>query len=181
MIKQFIETTSQKEKSLKWLYSLIKEHGPVSKIDLIKYTGLKQSTCSRLIEELILNQLVIESGFGESNGGRKPLMYQIKPDVYYIIGVDISRTYTKVLLMDLRLTVLDQARLTMDSKTIPEVTIEFIEVQINNMLKKHHLSVSDILGIGIGTIGPLDREQGVILNPLNFPSPGWENVPIAMF
>ncbi|WP_191991964.1 ROK family transcriptional regulator [Bacillus aerolatus] len=178
MLKQFTGALSQKEKSLKELYSLIVEHGPVSKSDLIKYTGMRQTTCSRLIDELLGIGLIVESGYGESSGGRKPVMYEIKDDANYVIGIDISRTYTKVLLMNLAFVVLEEARLTMNETTTPAFTVDFISSSVHNMLNKFGLTQDDILGAGLGTIGPLDRENGIILNPINFPSKGWENFPI---
>ncbi|KAB7705518.1 ROK family protein [Bacillus aerolatus] len=179
MIKQFAGVLSPKEKSLKELYSLITEHGPISRIDLVKYTRLKQTTCSRLIDELIENGLVIESGYGQSSGGRKPVMYEIKADAYYVIGIDISRTYTKVLLLNLSFSIIDEATLTMDEKTTPDVTIEFIASRTKTMMERRGLASDDVLGAGIGAIGPLDRENGIILNPIYFSSPGWENVPLC--
>jgi predicted NBD/HSP70 family sugar kinase len=179
VIQRFLENTSHKNENLKRIYRLIQKYGPISKSTLIERTGLKQSTCARLIEELLQAGLIIESGFGESSGGRKPLMYQIQPDHFYVIGVDISRTHTKVLLMDLNLTVKEEAKLLMDQQSTPDVTIRFIENQIENMLERQQIDISRILGIGIGAVGPLDREHGMIINPLHFPAFGWENVPVC--
>ena len=179
MIKQFSDVMSQKERNLKELYRLIIEHGPVSKNDLVKITGIKQPTCSRLLDELIQNEMVVESGYGESSGGRKPVIYEIKADASYVIGIDISRSFTKVLLMDLSFTVIDEARLTMNDTTTPNVTIEFITSTIKSMLTSHRISYDLVLGAGIGTIGPLDRENGILLNPIYFSAPGWENIPLC--
>lgn len=178
MIKKFKQPLSQKEKSLKLLYTLINDLGPISKSDLIAETGLTQTTCSRLIEDLSEQQLILESGVGESSGGRKPLLYKINPTLYYLIGIDISRTFTKVLLMDLHLTVITESRLKMDVTSTPDLTIDFITNEINQMLSKQNLKKEQLLGIGVGTIGPIYREEGLILNPINFPSPGWVDVPI---
>ena len=178
MIKQFNQTLSLKDKRLKQLYVLINKRGPISKSDLLTLTGLTQTTCSRLIEDLLEQKLIIESGVGESSGGRKPYLYEIRPDAYHLIGIDISRTYTKVVLLDLHFTVKSEARLKMDQTTTPDRAIDFIEDNIHKMLKEHQLELTAILGVGIGAIGPLDREQGIILNPFQFPSPGWTNIPI---
>jgi predicted NBD/HSP70 family sugar kinase len=178
MIKQFNQALSQKEKSLKQLYGLINELGPISKSDLIVETGLTQTTCTRLIDELINHTLIIESGFGESSGGRKPHLYEINSDVYHLFGIDISRRYTKILLMDLSLKVKAEARLKMKQTSTPDVIVDFIVDEVNEMLINHQLEAKEILGIGIGAIGPLDREKGLILNPVHFPSPGWVNIPI---
>lgn len=177
MIKQFIDTLTQKEKSLKDLYLLIKEFGPITKSSLVQKTGLKQTTCSRFIEELLHESMIVENGYAESSGGRKPVMYSINSELYYMIGVDISHTEVKVLLLNLSLTVKEQAQLKMDKNVTPEIAVNFIEQQIHSLLAAHHLSKSDVLGIGIGAVGPLDRENGLVLNPLGFPS-GWEHVQI---
>lgn len=46
------------------------------------------------------------------------------------------------------------------------------------MLQEKHINPKIILGVGIGTVGPLDREKGILFNPPNFPAPGWVNVPL---
>src|SRR5690625_677204 len=38
--------------------------------------------------------------------------------------------------------------------------------------------MEELLGIGIGSVGPLDREKGVILNPEMFRDSSWSNVSI---
>ena len=179
MLKLFIGALSQKEKSLKELYTLITEHGPISKSHLIKYTGMKQTTCTRLIDELLEAGLIVEGGYGESSGGRKPVMYEIKKDAYYVVGIDISRTNTRVLLMDLGFNVLDEAGLPMNETTTPEVTLDFIVTNFNRLVNNLGIKHDDILGAGIGTVGPLDRENGMIINPIYFPSKGWDNLPIC--
>lgn len=178
MIKQFNGPLTQKEKSLKDLYILIRENGPVTKGDLVQKTGLKQTTCSRFIDELLEENLIIESGFAESSGGRKPVMYNIHPDLYHLIGVDISHGGISVLLIDLALQVKEEACLPMDEEVTPERAVGFIERELKQILESHRLTLKQILGIGVSAVGPLDRHKGVILNPLGFPS-GWEYVPIV--
>jgi len=178
MIKQFHQIKSLKDNRLKQLYSLINKDGPIPKSDLIAKTGLTTTTCSRLIEDLLDQKLIIENGLGESSGGRKPCLYEIEPEAFNLIGIDISRTYTKVLLMNLNYKIKEEARMKMDHTSTPEDTINFIVEKINNMLIDNRMEIKDLLGIGIGTIGPLDRKNGIILNPFNFPSDGWLDVPI---
>src|SRR5690625_1750195 len=175
LIKRFIQALSQKEKSIKELYQLIRAHGYLSKSDLMTYTGITPTTCSRLINEMIQSQLIAKSGYGESSGGRKPILYKIKPDIYHLIGIDINRSYTRILLLDLSLTIISKASIIMNESTNPETTIDFIESSIHKMLQSENLAKEDVLGIGIGTIGPLDQEKGIIIDPLDFPTRDWMN------
>lgn len=178
MIKELYEKNSIKDKRLKDLLSLIYEFGPISKNDLIAKTKLTTTTCTRLLDDLLMEGVITESGFGESSGGRKPFLYEINADYYFLIGIDISRSYTKVLLMDLKLNVKSEARLKMDKSSTPHATIKFIEQTIIQMLVESKLNKDKILGIGIGSIGPLDSKRGIILNPYQFPSDGWRDIPI---
>ncbi|WP_134703247.1 ROK family protein [Ammoniphilus sp. YIM 78166] len=171
--------SSQKINNLKQLYSLIHKHGPITKGSLVELSGLKQSTCARLIEELLEEDAILESGLAESSGGRKPLTYQINPRLFYLIGIDISRIYSKILLMDLDLSVLGEARMSMRENSTPELTIDWIQAEVTRLLEKHQIPLSSVLGLGIGAVGPLNRETGMITNPSNFPSIGWRNVPIC--
>lgn len=179
MITQFREANSKKIKNMKYLYGIIRKHGPITKGGLIEKTGLKQTTCARIIDDLLQASLIIESGVAKSSGGRKPVMYEIDPAKYYSIGIDISRTFTKVLLVDLHLNVKDEARFRMDKESTPTKIIAFIQDAIQQMMNKYAIKHSQLLGIGVGAVEPLDREKGIILDPINFPADDWENVEIA--
>ena len=66
----------------------------------------------------------------------------------------------------------------MDESYSPEKTIENIIFIIKQMLSDLYIEKKEVLGIGIGTVGPLDREKGIILNPKSFFNKNWANVPI---
>lgn len=64
-----------------------------------------------MVDELLDTGLIYESGEADSNGGRKAKKYSITPNVNYLIGIDISRTFSKVLLLTLDLTSLEEKNL----------------------------------------------------------------------
>ncbi|MBA9026828.1 MULTISPECIES: ROK family transcriptional regulator [Bacillaceae] len=181
MLRQFVGLTSPKAKSLKLLYSLIRKLGPVRINTLSELTGYKHTTCSRLLDELVQEGLIYDSGSGESSGGRKPLMYVIKPDTYYLIGVEITSLYTTVLLLDLNLGILGVEKLKMDSQCTGEYTLNFVSRCVDELLAKHKIQREKFLGIGIGVLDPIDQEQGVIINPHVFPAEGWKNLNIVNY
>lgn len=179
MITEFKHPSTPKVRNMKFLYNLIRKFGPITKSSIIDKTGLKQTTCSRIIDDLLQEGLIVESGVAESSGGRKPIMYDINNHLFYSIGIDISRTFTKVLLLDLHLNIMDEARLSIHKESTPEITIDFIQQAIAQMLEKNNMKEDQLLGIGVGAVEPLDREKGIIVNPVNFPNKQWKNVRIV--
>jgi len=179
MLKQFIGSTSPKLKNLKLLYSLVRKLGPVSIHTLAEMTGYKSVTCARLLEELVQEGLIYDSGIGESSGGRRPLMYVIQPTACYLIGVEITSLYTTVLLLDLKLNILDTAKLQMDARCTGEYTLNFIADCVRDWRVSHTIHNEQLLGIGVGVLDPIDREQGILCKANLFPADGWDGLPIT--
>ena len=177
--KQFFEDNSLKNRKLKDIYRLIHQNGPVKKTDLFEPTNVTQTTLVRMIDELLKAGFIYESGMEKSSGGRPPILYQIVAGCSYMIGIDISRTHSTIALIDIAFNLIDKVSFTMTKENTPELTIAKIIETIKKFKRSYQLESDDILGIGIGSVGPLDRERGIILNPGSFPAVGWDHVPIV--
>lgn len=178
MLKQLIQQTTQKGINLKEVYQTVRNESGLTKVEIAEKTNLKFSTCARLIEELLDIELLYESGEAHSNGGRKAKQYAITPDANYVVGIDISRSLSKVILMTLDLTALEEKRFEMNEKSTPDVMIQAFVNAIYEMLDKQGLEESSLIGIGVSSIGPLDILNGIIKKPQYFPAPGWEDIQI---
>lgn len=165
--------------SKKQLYNRIAEHGIVSKAELLAAFSLTSSSLTRLLDEMVAEQLLIMSGLGPSNGGRRPILYEINPDYGYFFGLEISRRYSSLGFYDMKMNLKSSIRWRMDEAMTPHQFVEYVSNNIRSILLDHHLDRSRVIGIGVGAVGPLDRDNGVILRPLNFPAAGWNNVPIC--
>lgn len=154
--------------------------GPISKIDLLNKTKYPSTTLSRMINDLLKNKYIVESGTQETSSvGRPPILYQVKEDCGFIIGIELNRLKTKIVLFDLLFNEIDNVSFIMTSKHSPQVVINSIKTSINRLIEQHNLETKNLLGIGIGTIGELDRLKGVILESNPMSSSGWKNVPIV--
>lgn len=159
------------------LYELYKK-GPLPKKEIQSAINLKLSTLNRAMKVLEQRKLIVSSGELESTGGRKATAYDVIHQDLYLIGVDLSRTYVKIVLTNLKLSILKMDVFSLNEQYSAEKTISAILVLIERMMQEKAIHKNQILGIGIGTVGPLDREQGVMLSPQGFPNPGWSNVPL---
>jgi predicted NBD/HSP70 family sugar kinase len=160
----------------KKIFNLILHSQALTKGSLSSLSGLKLTSLGRMMQPLIRMGLIVESQIGDSTGGRKPVLYDVNASKYYIIGIDISRTYTQVVLTNLKMQQIERYRFDMNEDSTPETTVSRINEWMTGIINKLGKQNSSVIGIGIGTVGPLDRKKGVILNPENFAAVGWENV-----
>lgn len=165
--------------SKRGIFQYIAQRNDVAKEEIQQALQLASSTASRLLQDMVEEGLLLSSGYGPSKGGRRPILYNVNHDYGYIVGLEISRFYATLGLFDLALNAKSLTRWRMDSSMKPEVFIELVAQKISAYCKDHRLSLEQIVGIGIGSIGPLDRTGGVLINPAHFPAEGWANLPIS--
>lgn len=161
------------------IYTRIAELGTASKADLLSSVQLTGSTMTRLLDEMTAQGLIAEARLGPSSGGRRPILFQINPNYKYIFGLEISRFSSTLGLFDMQLNAKSLVRWRMDETFTPD---RFVQHAVRHMwmfLKDHQIDESSVIGIGIGAVGPLDRHNGTVLDPLYFPAKGWNDVPIC--
>lgn len=176
-MERTIEYLSGLNAERKKIFSIIQKQGPISKSAIVESTGMKLSTLNRVMQPLEEQKLIV-ARIGESSGGRKPSLYDVNPADSYIAGIDLSRTYTRVVIANLKMDMLSSEQFQMDESYSPEKTISEIVRVIYAALNKLGIDRSKLSGAGIGSVGPMDRLNGVMLNPINFPAAGWSNVPV---
>lgn len=176
MLKEFRNPLSKLNKNCKQIYQYIYRYGAVTRSELERHTGFPMSTLVRAMNNLEDNGLIYASETGEADLGRKPRIYRVCPNAGYVIAIDITRTYTQVALLDLELNILSSNTFGMYSSNTPSETISRIVTIINDFISP--LDRNKILGIGLGVVGPVDKEKGMILNPEHFSASGWKNVSI---
>ena len=135
-------------KQAKYILKLLQNRGPVTKNIIIELTKMKLSTLNRVMQPLIDDSLIIESEVGSSTGGRKPVLYDINPKGYYVVGIDISRTYIQIVITNMKMEIIMQQLFTQCYS--PQITVKLVSESINSMLGQLSISKSFVLGIGVG-------------------------------
>ncbi|WP_024834448.1 ROK family protein [Ruminiclostridium josui] len=162
----------------KKIFSLILHIRASTKGTLSEISDIKLTSLNRMMQPLEEMELLVKAETGESTGGRKPVLYDVNPSGYYIIGIDISRTYTQIVLTNLKMKPIKKFRFDMNKESTPKLVLSKILSWIKDVNSKLKKENGTIIGVGIGTVGPIDKKRGLILNPENFLAPGWENIPL---
>ena len=93
----------------------------------------------------------------------------------YWVGFDLGGTKMMAAVFDADFKLLGQERKKTKSHEGMEAGMERIAETIREALKASNVEVRDLLGIGVGSPGPLDLDKGVILDTPNL---GWRNTPL---
>ena len=162
----------------KKIFNLLQKQGSMTKSEILLKTNMKLTTLNNVMNPLEESQIIIQKCIGESIGGRKPILYDVNLCKFYAIGIDISRLYSQVVITNLKMEILHKEMFYMDSTCSPEETVRRIVKIIDKVYLDLRLDIIQLLGIGLGTVGPLDVKKGVITSTVNFLAPGWSNIPI---
>jgi len=143
--------------SLSQVLRLIKNDGPITRVDLAQQLHMSAPTISRLVERLTNECIVQCTGNAESHGGRKPSLYTLYPEGGYSIGVDITKRHFVAATFDLSGTICE--RYTRDPAQPQEflsTLVEFLEEILAANKDKR------IFGIGIGISGNVVHQTKIL-------------------
>ncbi|SDH17520.1 xylose repressor, XylR [Alteribacillus persepolensis] len=178
MLKSFLCDDSMQNTFIKQIYAYIHHRGPVSRAELIEKLHLNRGKVTRSLKYLLDHQFIYITGHADSGGGRPAALYQLHPASGYVIGVQITRYQTNIGLFNVLFEKLAQDTVIMTTEHTPAVTLQSVVQSIKKILHDRGIDQRDVLGVGAGAIGPLDRKKGMILQPETFIASGWEYVPV---
>ncbi len=150
--------------------------GPLSRLELSQATGLSTATVSNVTGELVDEQLIVEAGQVESDGGRPRVLLRVDPGYASIIGIDVGETGVKVELFDLamqRKAAVDQPLPT--ARPEPAAVAAQVTSGIREVLLQSGVSEEQVLGVGVGVPGTVERAASAVVHA---PTIGWSAVPL---
>ena len=146
-----------------------------SRIELAKRTGLSKMAVTNIISEFMEQNLVEEKECVRIQGkGRNPIKLCLSSKAPKMIGVHIYRGECSVILCDFQLHILQRRSFPVTEENHGQL-LEHLFHRIDEILDR--IPRTEICGIGIGALGPVDVGKGRILNPPNFY--GMKNIDIV--
>jgi glucokinase-like ROK family protein len=116
---------------------------------------------TKMLNELLDEGYVVETGFAPSTGGRRPIMYSLKKDVFYVISVAMDQFTTRIVIMDMLnnyVAKVDKVDLPLSNNT---QVLSILTERIDQVIKNSGIPKEKFAGIGIGMPGFVDVKKGV--------------------
>ena len=91
-------------------------------------------------------------------------------------GVDVGGTNIKIGLVSDDGRTIAHTKFPTQQESGPQRAVDQAKVVIDQLLEESGISRSDLVAVGLGTPGPMDVANGILLTPSNLPA--WHNFPI---
>ncbi|GAA0388539.1 ROK family transcriptional regulator [Microbispora corallina] len=146
----------------------------ITRSELAALTALSGMTVTKVCRRLLDAGLVDEHGTRTSGPGKPAAVVKLNPDGGFAIGVHIDPASVTYVLVDLSGAVRDHARTGTPTAGDPSAVIDEMANAIRALIAGSAVDRSRILGIGIASPGPVNVDEGLLLNPPMMPS--WHGV-----
>jgi predicted NBD/HSP70 family sugar kinase len=159
-----IKSYLNKIKIIKNLY----QKGANTASEICNEVGISLPTVNALLGDLMTSGEVIKQGRAESQGGRKPDLYRLAADAFYILSVDLSKFNLNLALYscthELAFAKEDYKITLNNEKETFETLCELIEAY----LQKTNIPSDKVIAIGFSMPGLIDSIGGVNYTYLKF-------------
>ncbi len=143
----------------------IQQHAPISRKEIAERIGLTQATISKITNDLIGRQLVVENDKSLPNEGfgPKPIGLSINREKYRVIAVYIGRASIQAAICDLSGCVIQKFEefgniFSDGGRPLETIVIEFL----TRFVQSSGADMCGVLGIAISAPGPINSKQGII-------------------
>jgi predicted NBD/HSP70 family sugar kinase len=158
------------------LLKVIYEASHISRTDLVEQTGYSPFLVSKMCDELLESRFILETGPGNSTGGRPPTMLSIDPSSGRVVGLHIGTVNARIVITDLVGTLLAFRKVRSQVETGPDAALRQLISEVEETIRQAGLTQGQISGIGVGISGVLERSTGITLFWPKVPQ--WINVPV---
>lgn len=121
-------------------------------------------TISKAVNELLADELIVDSGKISNSGGRRPSLYSVASDKTYFLGVEANRSGTSFGLQNLKEEFIS---IDLDSSFVLENTyeslMEFCD-RINIFISDSQVDKSHIVGVCVNLSGRINSKEGFSYN-----------------
>ena len=135
--------------------------GELSCTELSELTEKSLPLTTKILNEMIEEGAVVETGYASSTGGRRPQMYSLQPDLMYVVAVAMDQFITRIAILDMR----NEYKCPIEKIELPLAgnsnALKQLTDHLRNYLNKSGIPKNKIAGIGIGMPGFVDVKKGI--------------------
>jgi len=150
----------------------IRVHGPVSRADIARRTGLSPQTISNIVDLLQDSNLIREEPRPATGRGQPPIDLLINPNGGHTVGVSFDQRQLVAVITNLAGEIKGQTSMALEASP-PAVVLPLIEATVHSLIGKARIPPEEVWGVGVVMPAVFDNGALVSLGPIVVPE--WEN------
>ncbi len=136
--------------------------------EICSQVGISLPTVNSLLNDLMNSGEVIKQGRAESQGGRKPDLYRLASDAFYVVSVDLSRFNMNLAVYSSSHKMVSERKSFKINLNNNEDTFEDLCQKIEGFLSDADIPDEKVIAMGISMPGLVDSLEGVNYTYLRF-------------
>jgi predicted NBD/HSP70 family sugar kinase len=153
------------------LLEQVRNDGPLSRADLARISGLSKPTVALALANLEHDGLVRVAGHRTGVRGPAAVLYEIRPEAGYVLGLDVGREFVRGALADLSGAVRAKASQRAHGSTM-QARLAELATLADGLTASAGVTRSKVTQTVIGSPGVYDPERAALTLARNLP--GWE-------
>lgn len=146
-----------KQKIIRYLFL----HGEGTCNEIAGNINLSTPSVQTVINDLVHEGVIEEKGRRSSTGGRRPNIYGLRGESFYILCIDIDRFYIRMAILDCSMKVISGIRTYELLLQDDPAYLEKICHHSQNLIESLPVNKEKIIGVGLGMPGVIDADKGI--------------------
>lgn len=135
-------------------------NGQCTLAELTQELHISIPTITKLVNDLVIENIVTDNGKVETSGGRRPNIFGLANSAIYFAGIDISREDIRCVITDLKNNIIVSHTVTDFTLTDTPESLEKICESTKSFIDNCKIDKNKILGIGVCIAGRVNPNSG---------------------
>lgn len=166
MKKNGTNSVDMRQLNQKLLLNILRQEN-ISRAEAARRTGLSKAAIGIIVDDLIEEGILCETVTESISIGRKPVLLMIRPESRFAIGVSITRKKSEIGVMNIQGELIYNEEIEISKEGDAIEDIDRISERLKEIVEELGIEENKILGVGIAAPGPLNVDEGSLLEPLH--------------
>jgi predicted NBD/HSP70 family sugar kinase len=157
------------------ILDLIRSSGEISRRELARQSALTEGTVSKAVKALLAEQIIVESGYAESTGGKRPILLRLVNSGRWAVGVILDHFRIVATLCGIDGSQVASVELPGAGHDDTETVLHEVADAVLGLLGSNGVATEAVIGLGIAVSGRRieDPDRGTA------PSEAWWGLPFV--
>ena len=156
------DSPSNKRKNRRMLIDVIRSQMTTSRVEISRLTHLSKVAVSALIDSLVQDGVVEETGSGDSSVGRKPILLSLSDRSGFILGIELNHDYGRIICLSLNNKIVHLKHFQFTT-TERQLLLDKILTEVRAFIVELPTSRYGVLGIGMAIRGVVNKDQSTVI------------------